>query len=111
MSERVSERVAPGVTESRNAFGFLHYIFERKKKTGVGVCVCVWLSEKKNRFISLSAVKTVRSHQCQLSEGTTSSIGSMEAYCLVCALGWLTFKAIAMLQEDFNLYQCFPTLY
>lgn len=58
---------------------------------------------QKNHFISQSAVKTVRSHQRQLSEGTTSSIGwakliFMEAYCLLCALGRATFQVITMLQ-------------
>lgn len=101
------ERVAPGVMESQNAVGFFHYIF-------TGLCVCVFMAfrKKKNHFISPSAVKTVRSHQRQLSEGTTSSIGwaqliSMEAYCLLCPSGRLTFKAIAMLQQGFNLYRLF----
>lgn len=85
---------------------------ERKQRC---VCVCVYGFQKKNHFISPCAVKTVRSYQCQLSEGTSSSIGwarliYKEAYCLLFALGRLTFKEIAMLQQGFNLYQCFPTL-
>lgn len=49
-----TERVALGVMESRNAVGFLHYIFERRKKTVVCVCLCLCMALRKRKKITLS---------------------------------------------------------
>lgn len=57
--------MAPRVTELYNLFGRLHYVFERRKKTGVYI-----LSFLGYHFILQSAVKTVRSHQRQLAQVT-----------------------------------------
>lgn len=65
-----TERVAPRVTESQHAVGFLHYIFERRKKTGVRMCVCslrscvYGLQEKKKKK---SLYLTERSQDSQIT--------------------------------------------
>lgn len=62
-----TQRVAPGVTESRNAVGFLHYIFEQRKKTEV--CVCVFISFRK---------KITLSHRVQSRQSDHISVSSLK---------------------------------